>query len=150
MFNFINRAKVFPCKMCSAHFQELLSKHSIDYTDRVSMVHSICKIHNVVNERLNKPQFTCNDAFDFWGGECGCNENKKERTDTVVTDKGHNLKVGVTDLKKEKEQKDLLKIVDDKKVEDKVENKKVDEKIEIKKEENKENNEIKKEVKDKN
>jgi hypothetical protein len=32
-------------------------------------------MHNVVNKRLGKPEFTCNDVFDFWGGECGCNDD---------------------------------------------------------------------------
>ena len=41
---------------------------------REELVNYICKIHNIVNKVLNKPIFDCKKAFDYWGGDCGCDD----------------------------------------------------------------------------
>jgi len=82
--------------VCSKHFQELLSVHKIDLTNRITLVESVCKMHNVVNERLGKPQFSCKESFDLWGGDCGCEakeEHKKREKKSegeIIGDMGKN------------------------------------------------------------
>jgi len=82
--------------VCAKHFQELLSVHKIDLTNRITLVESVCKMHNVVNEKLGKPQFSCKESFDLWGGDCGCEakeEHKKREKKTegeIIGDIGKN------------------------------------------------------------
>ena len=47
-------------------------KEGVHADSREELVNYICKIHNIVNKVLQKPQFDCKKAFDFWGGDCGC------------------------------------------------------------------------------
>ncbi len=39
----------------------------------------MCFLHNKVNGRLNKPQFDCEQAFGYWGGDCGCDKKDKDK-----------------------------------------------------------------------
>jgi hypothetical protein len=48
------------------------------------LVGYVCKLHNIVNERLDKPIFDCNKAFDFWGGGCGCGDTPRENDEHPV------------------------------------------------------------------
>ena len=65
-------ANLFPCKICGSHLLKMLNKEGVHADSREELVNYICKIHNIVNKVLNKPQFDCKKAFDFWGGDCGC------------------------------------------------------------------------------
>ena len=65
-------ANLFPCKICGSHLLKMLDKEGVHAESREELVNYICKIHNIVNKVLNKPQFDCKKAFDFWGGDCGC------------------------------------------------------------------------------
>ena len=71
--NFLNEiANLFPCKICGNHLLRMLKKEGIHADSREELVNYICKIHNIVNKVLEKPQFDCKKAFDIWGGDCGC------------------------------------------------------------------------------
>lgn len=39
---------------------------------REALVYYMCDVHNKVNERLNKTVYSCKEAFNIWGGDCGC------------------------------------------------------------------------------
>ena len=65
-------ANLFPCKICGSHLLKMLDKEGVHAESREELVNYICKIHNIVNKVLDKPQFDCKKAFDFWGGDCGC------------------------------------------------------------------------------
>ena len=67
-------ANHFPCKICGNHLLKMLNKEGIHANSREELVNYICKIHNIVNKVLEKPQFDCKKAFDFWGGDCGCDD----------------------------------------------------------------------------
>ena len=65
-------ANLFPCKICGNHLLRMLKKEGIHADSREELVNYICKIHNIVNKVLEKPQFDCKKAFDIWGVDCGC------------------------------------------------------------------------------
>ena len=65
-------ANLFPCKICGTHLLKMLKKEGVHADSREELVNYICKIHNIVNKVLEKPTFNCKKAFDFWGGDCGC------------------------------------------------------------------------------
>ena len=50
----------------------MLLDYPIKNGSRKEIVLYLCDLHNKVNQRLNKPIFDCQKAFDFWGGNCGC------------------------------------------------------------------------------
>ena len=73
--NFIyGLAHLFPCKICGSHLLKMLNKEGVHANSREDLVNYICKIHNIVNKVLEKPVFDCKKAFDFWGGDCGCDD----------------------------------------------------------------------------
>ena len=67
-------AHLFPCKICGGHLLKMLNKEGVKANSREELVNYICKIHNIVNKVLGKPIFDCKRAFDFWGGDCGCDD----------------------------------------------------------------------------
>jgi len=56
-------ARVIPCSACATHFQALLTMFPFPDTDQFEW--SVL-IHNKVNERLKKPQFTVDQARTKW------------------------------------------------------------------------------------
>ena len=73
-------ANLFPCKTCSKHFKQMLKENPVKNNNREELVLYLCGLHNIVNERLGKPIFDCQKAFDFWGGNCGCSLEKGEKS----------------------------------------------------------------------
>ncbi len=65
-------SKVYPCKICSSHFKQMLYDFPIQHKSREDFVYYLCGLHNKVNERLGKPIHDCKNAFEIWGGDCGC------------------------------------------------------------------------------
>ena len=71
--NFMNSMRfLYPCKLCREHFKEVLDTTPITVKDRKSAVRYFCELHNKVNKRLNKAEFDCTKAKEYWGGDCGC------------------------------------------------------------------------------
>ena len=62
----------YPSK--SELIKEILKEHPLEYSNREELIYYICEIHNILNKKLGKKKFRCKDAFDVWGGDCGCNE----------------------------------------------------------------------------
>ena len=95
---------MFPCKLCSQHFQKMLADYPIKNNSREELVYYLCDLHNKVNSRLKKPIFDCKKAFNFWGGECGCSEkkeltNENNKTNTTLTNHTENRKEVVKEVK---------------------------------------------------
>jgi FAD-linked sulfhydryl oxidase len=63
----------------------MLDTYPIKHSNREELVLYLCDIHNKVNERLNKPVFNCEKAFDFWGGNCGCDKHEDINSNSTNT-----------------------------------------------------------------
>jgi len=50
----------------------MLAEFPIKHKSREEFVIYLCGLHNKVNQRLGKKIFECKQAFDIWGGDCGC------------------------------------------------------------------------------
>ncbi|GMK53512.1 hypothetical protein CspeluHIS016_0100980 [Cutaneotrichosporon spelunceum] len=64
-------SRLYPCGECAEHFQKVLKKYPPQTSSRKAASMWLCSVHNIVNERLHKPEFDCltlNDVYD-----CGCN-----------------------------------------------------------------------------
>jgi FAD-linked sulfhydryl oxidase len=70
--NLINAvAALYPCKECQTHFQTVIKRYPPEVGDSVSFQEWMCKVHNVVNEKLGKEIFDCAKVEERWGGvEC--------------------------------------------------------------------------------
>ena len=65
------------------HFQGVLEKNPPDVKNRESVSQWTCKVHNLVNERLNKPIFDCAKVGDLW--KCGCAEEEEAQKKKNLT-----------------------------------------------------------------
>ena len=64
-------ATLYPCKECQTHFQTVIKRYPPEVGDSVSFQEWMCKVHNVVNEKLGKEIFDCAKVEERWGGvEC--------------------------------------------------------------------------------
>ena len=54
--------------------KEIIKEHPLEYSNREELVYYICQIHNILNKKLGKKKFSCKEAFNVWGGDCGCND----------------------------------------------------------------------------
>ncbi|RKP13783.1 ERV/ALR sulfhydryl oxidase domain-containing protein, partial [Piptocephalis cylindrospora] len=66
-------SRLYPCGQCAKHFQQLLKIHPPQTGSRDEVTQWACKVHNIVNERLDKPQFNCSLVLETW--KCGCAED---------------------------------------------------------------------------
>ena len=62
----------YPSK--SELMNEIIKEHPLGYSNREELVYYICQIHNIMNKKLGKKKFSCKEAFNVWGGDCGCND----------------------------------------------------------------------------
>ena len=62
----------YPSK--SEVMKEILKEHPLEYSNREELIYYMCEIHNLLNRKLGKKKFSCKEAFNVWGGDCGCNE----------------------------------------------------------------------------
>ncbi|KAG5978489.1 hypothetical protein E4U54_007033 [Claviceps lovelessii] len=67
--------RLYPCGDCARHFRKMLTKYPPQTSSRNAAAGWLCSIHNVVNKRLDKPQFDCTKIGDFY--DCGCGDDKK-------------------------------------------------------------------------
>jgi len=65
-------SRVYPCNECATHFQELLREYPPQLGSRKNAVMWGCNAHNVVNRRLEKPEYDCTRIFDEY--DCGCGD----------------------------------------------------------------------------
>jgi FAD-linked sulfhydryl oxidase len=52
--------------------KNIIKENPLKNSNREELVYYICNIHNIMNKKLNKNHFRCKNAFDIWGGDCGC------------------------------------------------------------------------------
>lgn len=69
-------ARLYPCGDCARHFRKVLKKYPPQTSSRNAAAGWLCAAHNIVNQRLKKPDFDCTKIGDFY--DCGCGDNKKE------------------------------------------------------------------------
>lgn len=70
--NFVdNFTGVLPCPACRIHFNKVLEMFPFpDQGTREDFFKWSVLVHNVVNERLGKPQISHDEAFDIWTSGC--------------------------------------------------------------------------------
>ena len=81
---------MFPCKVCREHFKELVANNPVKNSSREELVLYMCDIHNQVNKALNKPIFNCENALQFWGGDCGCGNSNNKNSNKANRGPGEN------------------------------------------------------------
>lgn len=69
-------SRVYPCRECAEHFQELLKQYPPQLSSRKAAVMWGCDAHNKVNKRLGKEIFDCAYIFDKY--DCGCGDQDAE------------------------------------------------------------------------
>lgn len=74
-------SRVYPCRECAEHFQELLKLYPPQLSSRKAAVMWGCDAHNKVNKRLGKEIFDCAYIFDKY--DCGCGDQEDESTDNA-------------------------------------------------------------------
>jgi FAD-linked sulfhydryl oxidase len=67
-------ARLYPCGDCARHFQKILARNPPDVSSRKGATQWACKVHNIVNKKLEKPQFDCSKVEETW--KCGCSEDE--------------------------------------------------------------------------
>lgn len=71
-------SRVYPCRECAEHFQELLKSNPPQLASRQNAVMWGCQAHNVVNKRLGKKEHDCTYIFDEY--DCGCGSEEEDGT----------------------------------------------------------------------
>lgn len=59
-------AIVYPCTICSTHFQSELVQDPPKTESRKKLTQWLCEVHNRVNKRLGKAEFPCADIYTRW------------------------------------------------------------------------------------
>lgn len=59
--------EILPCPACGVHFSEVINSNPLpETTDVEALFKWSVDVHNIVNERLEKPLVTYDDAFKYW------------------------------------------------------------------------------------
>lgn len=45
----------------------MISENPVDVSTRDNFMKYLCKIHNIVNKRIGKNEFPCENVVDVWG-----------------------------------------------------------------------------------
>jgi len=67
-----NFARFYPCAECASNLKTEMSETPPVVDTRRSLEKWLCKLHNRVNKRLNKPAFDCSMTTYRWRGIGGC------------------------------------------------------------------------------
>jgi len=73
-------SRLYPCGECAAEFQQLLELYPPQTSSRLSASGWLCFVHNLVNERLEKPVFDCAHLDDEY--DCGCGHDDSDAPTT--------------------------------------------------------------------
>ncbi|KAF2708554.1 FAD-linked sulfhydryl oxidase-like protein ERV2 [Pleomassaria siparia CBS 279.74] len=68
--------RLYPCGECAEHFGQVLAKYPPQVSSRSAAAMWGCFVHNVVNKRLKKPEFNCENIGDAY--DCGCAEDPRD------------------------------------------------------------------------
>ncbi|KAF1945472.1 FAD dependent sulfhydryl oxidase Erv2 [Clathrospora elynae] len=66
--------RLYPCGECAEHFGQILAKYPPQVSTRTAAAMWGCYVHNIVNKRLKKPAFNCEDIGDAY--DCGCRDEE--------------------------------------------------------------------------
>ncbi|OAL53339.1 FAD-linked sulfhydryl oxidase-like protein ERV2 [Pyrenochaeta sp. DS3sAY3a] len=66
--------RLYPCGECAEHFGQVLAKYPPQVSSRTASAMWGCFVHNVVNKRLHKPEFNCENIGDAY--DCGCGDEE--------------------------------------------------------------------------
>ncbi|KAI0262251.1 ERV/ALR sulfhydryl oxidase domain-containing protein [Gloeopeniophorella convolvens] len=66
-------SRLYPCGECAVEFQQLLALYPPQTSSRRSASLWLCHVHNLVNERLKKPDFDCAHLDEEY--DCGCGDD---------------------------------------------------------------------------
>ncbi|ORX37942.1 ERV/ALR sulfhydryl oxidase domain-containing protein [Kockovaella imperatae] len=66
-------ARLYPCGECAEEFQALLKEYPPQTSSRKAASMWLCHVHNMINERLGKPEFDCLTLDEKY--DCGCGED---------------------------------------------------------------------------
>lgn len=75
-------AQVYPCGDCARHFIIILNKNPPQVSSRVTASMWGCMVHNLVNKRLDKPQYDCTTILEDYDCGCGGDSLLNETKDT--------------------------------------------------------------------
>ncbi|KAL6903132.1 ERV/ALR sulfhydryl oxidase domain-containing protein [Trichoderma evansii] len=78
-------SRLYPCGDCAKHFRGILEKYPPQTSSRNAAAGWLCFVHNLVNERLKKPIFDCNNIGDFY--DCGCGDEDKKKKEGEAANK---------------------------------------------------------------
>ncbi|WIA33793.1 hypothetical protein OEZ86_006906 [Tetradesmus obliquus] len=56
----------YPCQECAGHLRKELQRHPPDVSNAAALSDWACRLHNLVNVRLGKPEFDCSKVFQRW------------------------------------------------------------------------------------
>ncbi|UKZ71260.1 uncharacterized protein TrAtP1_012221 [Trichoderma atroviride] len=79
-------SRLYPCGDCAKHFRGILEDYPPQTSSRNAAAGWLCFVHNLVNERLKKPIFDCNNIGDFYDCGCGGEDKKKKEGKAVDTE----------------------------------------------------------------
>ncbi|XP_050363914.1 FAD-linked sulfhydryl oxidase ERV1 isoform X2 [Argentina anserina] len=60
-------SRMYPCKECADHFQEILRSNPVQAGSHAEFSQWLCHVHNTVNRSLNKVVFPCERVEARWG-----------------------------------------------------------------------------------
>ena len=69
-------SRLYPCGDCASHFQQVLLRFPPRLNSRQEIAEWTCEAHNVVNDRLGKPNYNCTGIEKKY--LCGCEEGQEE------------------------------------------------------------------------
>lgn len=64
---------ILPCAMCGRHLKENLETMPVDTSD---LFRWTVDIHNLVNEQINKPEVSYEQALGYWSTRCERRQDK--------------------------------------------------------------------------
>ncbi|KAF2185142.1 FAD dependent sulfhydryl oxidase Erv2 [Zopfia rhizophila CBS 207.26] len=71
--------RLYPCGECAEHFGKVLAKYPPQVSSRSAAATWGCYVHNIVNKRLGKPEFNCENIGDAY--DCGCGDDEPKSKD---------------------------------------------------------------------
>ena len=60
--------RMYPCGECAEHFTQVVRAHPPVVSSREEFSQWMCRVHNVVNRSIGKPEFNCRYISSRWQG----------------------------------------------------------------------------------
>jgi FAD-linked sulfhydryl oxidase len=65
-FYYVTFLQYIICESCTADYQKLIRKYPIQECSRSALFQWTVQIHNLINRKLRKPEYTCQQAYNYW------------------------------------------------------------------------------------